>query len=195
MGRIKTAFVLVLCFTALAAFSQQDGPHAVKSARFTLTAGTGWTHYIDNLDNGNQNISKDFAGFSFRFFWEPEYRLSLGAETGFYTLFKVKSQSVAGESGNISRRIIPMLLLVRMRIIDNFYLGTGFGFARLTNTATGTGQKIVTNTMSLSNYQFSVSWIYPLSSRWQLGGEAKLYNFGAYNDWMYSVQALCAWRF
>jgi hypothetical protein len=195
MGRKKITFVLVLLLTALAAFSQQDKPSQEKPTRFSIALGTGWTHYYDNMQYGNQNLGKDFAGFSFRFFWEPEYRLSLGVETGSYTLFEVKSKSVSGATGDITRRVIPMFFLVRMRIIDNFYLGTGFGFASLSNTSTGTKQKIVTRTMSLSNYQLSVTYIYPLSARWKLGGESKLYNFGAYNDWMYSLQVFCVYKF
>lgn len=181
---------MVFLLIALAAFSQLQETATTKPVRFSLSLGTGWTHYIDNLEYGNQNISKDFAGFSFRFYWEPEYRLSLGAETGSYTMFKY-----SGPSGDVTRKVIPMLLLVRMRIVDHFYLGTGFGLASLTNTSTYPGQKIVTNTMSLSNYQFSASYIYPLGTRWQLGGEAKVYDFGAYNDWMYSLQVFWAYRF
>jgi hypothetical protein len=195
MGRKVFSVVLVLTLTAMAAFSQQDEPSPAKPVRFSIALGSGWTHYHDNMQYGNQNLRKDFAGFSLRFFWEPEYRLSLGVETGSYTLFKAKSQSVTNATGDITRRVIPMFFLVRMRIIDNFYLGTGFGFASLSNTSTGTKQKIVTRTMSLSNYQFSASYIYPLSARWLLGGEAKLYNFGAYNDWMYALQVFCAYKF
>ncbi len=195
MGRKMTAFVLVFIFTAMTAFPQSGGPYPDKPTRFSLTLGGGWTHYFDNLDNGNQNLSKDFAGYSFLFFWEPEYRLSLGVETGYYTLFKLQSKANSTLKGDISRQVIPMLMLVRMRIVDDFYLSTGFGFARLTNSATENGQKIVTNTLSLSNYQLSASYIYPLSTHWQLGGEFKMYDFGAYDDWMYSVQLLCSFRF
>jgi hypothetical protein len=190
MDRKIIAVVLVFLLTTFAAFPQQQELASSKPVHFSLSPGTGWTHYIDNLDYGNKNLSKDFAGFSFRFLWEPEYRLSLGAETGSYTLFKVKDQS-----GDITRRVIPILLLARMRIVNHLYLGTGFGLASLTNTSIYAGQKIVTNTMSLSNYQFSASYIYPLSTRWQLGGEVKLFDFGAYNDWMYSLQAFCAYTF
>jgi hypothetical protein len=195
MYRKKIAFVLVFLFAFSPAFSEQKEQSPVEPRHFSLSLGTGWTHYIDNLDYGNKNLNKDFAGLSFRFFWEPEYRLSLGAETGSYTMFKVKSQPGSGTTGDITRKVIPMLLLARMRFVDNFYIGTGFGLAMLTNTAKGAGEKIVTNTLSLANYQFSASYIYPLSARWQLGGEVKLFDFGAYNDWMYSLQAFCAYRF
>ena len=195
MGRKKTAFVLAFLLAVLTAFPQQKDEAPAKPVRFSLSLGSGWTHYIDNLDYRNQNLSNDFAGVSFRFLWEPEYRLSLGAETGSYTLFKVKSQSGSATTGDITRKVTPMLLLVRMRIVDHFYLGTGFGLAFLTNTSKTEGQKIVANTTSLANYQFAASYIYPLSNRWQLGCEAKVFDFGAYNDWMYTLQVFGAYRF
>ncbi len=195
MTRKYITFVLIFLLTALAAFPQQTDEAAVKPLRYSLSLVTGWTHYIDNLEYGNQNLSKDFAGFSFRFFWEPEYRLSLGAETGSYTMFRVASPAVSATSGEITRKVIPAMLLVRMRIVDHFYLGTGFGLAFLTNTSKGADKNIVTNTTSLSNYQFSASYIYPITNRLQLGGEAKVYDFGAYNDWLFSLQVFCAYRF
>ena len=194
MSRKYIAFVLVFLLTAMAAFPQQKEPALAKPFHYSVTLGTGWTHYIDNLEYGNEDLGNDFAGYSFRFLWEPEYRLSLGAETGIYTLFKVKSKSAA-IPGDITRRITPVFLLARMRIFDHFYLGTGFGLAFLTNSTTTNHQKIVTNTTSLSNYLFSASYICPISPRWQLGGEVKVFNFGAYNDWVYSLQVFGAFRF
>lgn len=195
MSRKYIAFVLVFLLTTIAAFPQPKDPALAKPFHYSLTLGSGWTHYFDNLDYGNQGLSKDFAGYSFRFLWEPEYRLSLGAETGIYTMFKIKSKSGAATPGDITRRVTPVFLLARMRIFDHFYLGTGFGLAFLTNSTNTDHQKIVTNTLSLSNYLFSASYIYPIGNRWQLGGEVKVFDFGAYNDWMYSLQVFGAFRF
>ena len=196
MGGKNIGFIiLVFLFTTLAAFPQQKDTVVTKPPYFSLTLGTGLTHYIDNLDYGNQNLSKNFAGFSFRFLWEPEYWLSLGAETGSYTMFKVKSPPGSSTTGDVTRRVTPMILLVRMHIIDYIYLSTGFGLAFLTNISNDEAQKIVTNTTSLSNYLFSASYIYPLSKHWQLGVEAKVFDFGAYNDWMNSLQVFGTLRF
>lgn len=195
MGKIKTSFTLVLIFFTLVVFSQQKDSVKVRLNHYSLTFGTGWTHYINNLEYGDKNIQQDFAGVSLKFFWEPEYRLSLGLETGYYRLFKVKGQLTTDISGEAVRSVIPLLLLVRMRIVDNVYLGTGLGLAMITNKTSGGNQKILTKTWSLSNYEVSASYIYPLSKHWHVGGEFKFFNFGNLNDWMYSIQANCAVRF
>lgn len=194
MGRIKTGFTLVLIFITMVVFSQQKDSVKVHLNHYTLTVGAGWSHYINNLENGDQDIRKNFAGVSFKFFWEPEYRLSVGLESGYYKLFKVTNQVNADTSVQIDRTVLPLLLLVRMRIVDNFYLGAGMGIAIITNKASGAGQEIVTKTNSLSNFEFSASYIYPLSKHWCVGGEFKGFHFGNLDDWMYSIQAVCAFR-
>lgn len=189
----KGASILVLLFVTAWAFPQQKD--SARPFNYSLSFGTGWNHYLDNLDYGSKNLNKDFVGFSFRFLWEPEYRLSMGAETGIYTMFNKQSSSPSVVSGKTSRRVTPLLLLVRMRIVDRLYLGAGFGLAMLNNTTIYGSQKIIAKTTSLSNYQFSTSYSYPIGQHLQLGCEAKLFDFGAYNDWMYALQLFCAVRF
>jgi opacity protein-like surface antigen len=194
MGRKTTFIALVLVFLSLAAFPQQKDSVTARLNHYSLTFGTGWTHYIDNLEYGVDKIRKDFAGVSLKFFWEPEHRLSLGLETGYYRMFRVTSQYNADTAIQVDRDVVPLLLLVRMRIVDHVYLGAGMGLAMIFSKASGAGQEVNTKVWSLSNYQFSGSYIYPLTSHWQVGGELKMFNFGKLDDWIYSVQALCAFR-
>jgi hypothetical protein len=195
MGKIKTVFTLVLIFFTIGAFSQQKDSVKVRLNHYTLTVGVGWTHFINNLEYGDQNIRKDFAGVSLKFYWEPEHRLSLGLETGYYQLFKVENQLNADTLGQIRRTVIPLLLLVRMRIVDNFYLGAGLGMSIINNKVSGMGEKIITKTTSLANFELSGAYLYPLSKHWLIGGEAKMFYFGNLSDWMYSLQATCSVRF
>ncbi len=194
MGRIKTEFTVVMVFFTLVAFSQQKDSVKVRLNHYTLTIGAGWSHYIDNLDNGDKDIRKDFAGVSFKFYWEPEYRLSLGLETGYYKLFTTTNQIAPDTTYHVDRIVVPMLLLVRMRIIDNVYLGAGMGLAFITSKVYGAGENLVTKTTSMANFELSVAYIYPLSKHMRVGGEFKGFHFGNLNDWMYSLQATFAVR-
>jgi hypothetical protein len=194
MGKIKSSLTLVLVFFTMVVFSQKSDSTKVRLNHYTFTIGTGWTHYINNLDYGDQKIQQNFAGVSMKFFWEPEHRLSLGLETGYYKLFKITDQINADTSIEINRTVVPMLLLARMRIVDNVYLGVGMGLAFITNKASGINQEISTKVTSLSNFEFSAAYIYPLSKHWLIGGECKGFHFGNLDDWMYSIQATCAVR-
>jgi len=184
-------FIFLVLFFNVSVFSQKNDSLKVKLNHYSLTIGAGWTHFINNLEIGKDNATINSAGVSLKFFWEPEHRLSLGLESGFYKLYKVKSKSDKDIPGQASMSAIPLLLTVRMRIVDHFYLSAGAGLALLLNKVSGIDQSINSTILSLSNYQFSGSYIYPLDRHWGLGGEFKVFNFGKANDWLYSVQALC----
>jgi hypothetical protein len=192
MGRIKTVLTMVLVVFTLVGFSQKKDSVKIHLNHYTLTIGTGWTHYINNLEYGDQKIKQDFLGVSFKFYWEPEHRLSLGLESGYYKLFKITDQVNADTSIQFDRTVVPMLFLARMRIVDNVYLGAGFGLAFITNKAAGISREIITKTTSLSNFELSAAYIYPLSKHWLVGGECKGFHFGNLDDWMYSIQVVCA---
>ena len=195
MGRNKIIITFTLVLFSLALYSQQKDSVKVKLNHYSFAVGTGWTHYINNLENGDDDIRQNFAGVSFKFFWEPEHRLSLGLESGYYKLFKTTHQVNTDTTLEVNRTVVPLLLLVRMRIVDNVYLGAGFGMALLNNKASGANQEITTKTTSLANFELTGAYIYPLSRPWQVGGEARVYRFGSLEDWMLSVQAMCAFRF
>ena len=194
MGRIRAVIPMVLVFLSVVVYSQKNDSVKVRLNHYTLTIGTGWTHYINNLEMGDQNLQQDFAGVSLKFFWEPEYRLSLGLESGYYKLFMAKGQLTDNTTGQVDRSVIPLLFLIRMRIIENVHLAIGTGIALITNKTAGGQQKVVTETLSLSNFELSGAYIYPLNKHLLLGGEVKLFHFGNTEDTMYSIQATCAVR-
>jgi len=189
----KQILILILLFLSLSdVFAGKKDSTSVSLNHYSLAIGVGWTHFINSLEIGKDNAAIDFAGVSLKFFWEPEHRLSLGLESGFYKLYKVKSKTYTDVAGQASMSVIPLLLTVRMRIVDHFYLSAGAGLAAMFNKVTGIDQQINSTVWSLSNYQFSGSYLYPFGKRWRVGGEAKIFNFGKAADWMYSVQAVCA---
>ena len=184
MGRKTLVISFVMVLFSLALFSQQEDSVKVHLNHYTFTIGTGWTHYVNNLEYGDKDMKNDFAGVSFKFFWEPEYRLSLGLETGYYKLFKITNQINQDTTVDIDRSLVPFLLLVRMRIVDNVYLGAGMGMSFITNKATGAGQEIKTTMNSLANFELTGSYIYPLSKHWLVGGDLKVFYSGTLEDWI-----------
>jgi hypothetical protein len=191
----RSVSFLLLSFIMLHAFGQQAKSFDEKPDHFSLAAGAGWSHYFNNLKYGDKNIKTNFSGISFRFFWETEYLLGLGFESGYYRLFRVKGEITPGVSVDAERAVIPLMMLVRMRIIDHVYLGTGLGYALLTNKSPGGDDPVKTTTLSLSNYQASASYILPVSKHLRAGGEMKVYNYGSLNDWVYSLEVFFAVRF
>lgn len=194
MAKRQLFIFVIFLFLSCTGFSQHADSVKARKNYYSLTAGVGWAHYINSLEIGKDNATINSIGISVKFFWEPEHRLSLGLESGFYRLYKVKLKSIAEASGQATMSAIPLLLVVRMRIVDHFYLSVGGGMAMMFNKVTGIDNKVTSNILSMSNYQCSGSYLYPLSKHWQVGGEFKVLNFGKASDWMYSLQALCAVR-
>jgi len=186
-----TIILIFVSFFGIAVHSQKNDSLTVKRNHYSLSLGTGWSHYINSLEIGKDEARINSLGVSLKFFWEPEHRLSLGLETGFYRLYRVSSKSYSDISGQASMSAIPFLLTVRMRVVDHLYLSTGAGLALMLNKVSGIGQSVNSTIWSLSNYQFSASYLYPVSKFWGVGGEFKMLNFGKADDWVYSFQALC----
>jgi hypothetical protein len=193
--RFQVIFFIVLSVFSVSAFCQQSDTLQKRKNSYVIETGAGWTHYFNNLEYGDKNIKTDFAGVSMRLFWEPEYRLSLGIESGYYRLFKVEGNLDSGMPFEVDRDVIPIMLLARMRIAGNLFLGTGFGLALIKNKSLVENEMIKTNTLSLSNYELSAAYIYPLNSHLKIGGEMKVYNYGSLNDWLYSLQLFGVVRF
>jgi len=191
MTKILIAISLLLLIMPFAHAGKKDSAR-VSLNHYSLAVGVGWSHCINTLEIGKDNASVNSAGISLKFFWEPEHRLSLGLETGYYRLYKVKSDTWETDHGQATMSAIPLLLNVRMRIVDHFHLSAGAGLAIMLNKVEGVGGTLSNTILSLSNYQFSGSYIYPLTRHWQVGGELKVLNYGKTADWMYTIQAVCA---
>jgi hypothetical protein len=194
MARKQVIVILLIILLVPSSFAVKRDSTKVSLNHYSLTIGAGWTHYINSLVIGKDNATINSAGLSLKFFWEPEHRLSLGLESGYYRLYKVKSPNYADDHIQATMTAVPLLLCIRMRIVDHFYLGAGAGLAVMYNNVTAKEVKVSSKIWSLSNYRFSGSYIYPLGKHWLVGGEIGVINFGKAEDWIYSVQALCAVR-
>ena len=54
---------MVLVFLSVVVYSQKNDSVKVRLNNYTLTVGAGWTHYINNLQVGGENLQNDFAEF------------------------------------------------------------------------------------------------------------------------------------
>jgi hypothetical protein len=182
-----------LFFFSLALLAQQNQ----KRTRFSVNGGVGLTRYVNTLEVGADLINQNHFGFSFRAMWEPEHRLAIGLETGYYTLYNLskrpsKNSPLAAES---SLAIIPILLNLRMRIVNNFYLTAGTGAAILLSETTALGNTASSSQTSLSDFQASALYLRPINNRISWGGEAKFLSIGKTEDNAFALQAIICYKF
>ncbi|MCX6286956.1 MAG: outer membrane beta-barrel protein [Bacteroidetes bacterium] len=190
----RTIIINLICLFAICTASAQNNDSIPKTrSHYTLAIGLGWSHYFSNMDLvPARNVQKDFIGTSLRFMWEPEYRLSLGLETGLYRIFRVDSVLTSEYTMDARMYMVPLLLVIRMRIVDNFYLSIAPGLAVQFSQISGIGDKISSTQYSFANFEACASYLYPLNKHMEVGGEARFFYIGKTNDYIMSLNAVFA---
>lgn len=184
--------LLGFCLVGLHAHGQEKQPN-----NFSISAGVGWFYYVNNLKTQPGLILKDHIGFSSRLLWEPEHRLSLGGEVGYYTIYTVNIDS-AGTNiaiGEARLSAIPVLLCFKMRITPHFYVTGGQGLSILLSEAKAFGSTAQSTKLSLADLQFSALYRRPINDRLRIEGEFKYFHFGKTEDYGFCFQAVVSYMF
>jgi hypothetical protein len=178
-------------------FGLMAQPKEGRSASFSVSGGVGMVHYINTLKVGANSIDEDHGCFSFRVMWEPEHRLSLGVESGYYTFYNLSKTATTSNplTGESSLSIVPILINLRMRVVKNFYLTAGPGVSILFSKTTALGSTAESSQLSLADYQTSALYLRPFNKRISLGAELKFLSIGKTEDNAVSLQAMAVYKF
>lgn len=185
---ILSVFVLALLPSATA----QDQ----KPNNWSVGAGVGWFHYVNTLDIGSDLAKTNQVGYTFRFMWEPEHRLALGLESGYYTVYSMeRAPSAQGPGGNAKLSAIPLLLSFRIRVLPNLFLSGGPGMTIMYSDVTVLNSTANSSFLSLANLHVSAMYRKKINDRFDVGAEFKFLNFGKTEDYGYSLQVVGAYHF
>jgi hypothetical protein len=188
---MRKAFIILLILVP-ALVSAQDG----KPLNFSVGAGAGWFRYINTLDQGAKLAEVNQVGYTFRFHWEPEHRLSMGIESGYYTIYSMdRGPYTTGPGGSAKLTTIPLLLSFRVRVLPNLFLSGGPGMAIMYSNVTVQNSTANSSFLSMANLHVSAMYRVKISDRFDIGGEVKFLNFGKTEDYGYSIQVVGAYRF
>ena len=188
---MKTTTLIVLLFLVMISgrASAQDSLSQTHRNHYTLAVGVGFSHYFNNLQIGQDFANPNSGSVTLRFFWEPEHLLGLGLETGYFRLFKVEKKISSESTSTATMDIVPLFLLVRMRVINYFYLTAGMGLAMMINKVSL--DKDINNTFfSLSNFKFGASYLHPIGKNFFAGVELETVNIGKTNDWTFAAHVV-----
>ena len=168
-----------------------------KAYNFSVSSGIGLFHYINTLKGQTTLAKENGMGFSLRLLWEPEHRISLGIETGYYNIYSVNlvsftSTPVTAES---SLSAIPFYATFKVRVFPHFYFTGGTGTALLLVKVTSAGSTYEDNNLSLANSHISALYRRPISDRFDMGGELKFLNFGKTEDYGFCILAEVTYNF
>ena len=162
----------------------------------SVTVGTGMSHYINTLqdDPNRKALRQNFSCSSFRFMWEPEHRLSLGIETGYYKVYEVQLLD-SKQVNTASLAVIPALFRVQMRVFKRFFASVATGISFHHASVNALGNQSESETMAFSNLQFSAGYIYPITKQFGLGLEAKFLSENKTEDMVLSFEAVARYQF
>ena len=180
---------LLLLILLSGSLSAQDSLTQTHRNHYSLAVGLGFSHYFNTLQIGKKFANPNSVAVSFRFFWEPEHLLSLGLETGYFRLFKVEKQISSEKTSTATMDIVPLFLLVRMRVINYFYVTAGMGLAMMINKVS-LDRNINSTFFSLSNFKFGASYLHPIGKNFFTGVELLTDNIGKTNDWTFTAQVV-----
>lgn len=193
MATLRSLLALCLfCIVGVPSQGQQKRP-----VNFSISGGMGYFLYVNTLKTQPDKVVNDQIGFSGRLMWEPEHRLSLGGEVGYYRIYTVKIDSGKTNTpiGEAKLSAIPILLCFRMRITPRLYFTGGQGLSVLVSRVTSFGTTIQSTQLSLADAQLSVVYRFPVGERFRFESEIKYLHFGKTQDYGFSFQGVATYTF
>jgi len=120
----------------------------------SVEAGGGYSRYLSTLNM--QGLNKNGLTLSLAFLWQPEHLLEAGIETGYYYMNSYNIDNRVTEAGitdaSASMVSIPVLLLFRMRVLENFRIHAGSGIMVLFNQGEIFNEEFSSSLISLTDY-------------------------------------------
>lgn len=169
---------LICCGVSVDAYSQE-----AKAHRWSLYGGVGPNYYFNNLEVAERFVNEINYSFVARLMWEPDYRLSLGFETGYNRLYSINTTGPVVGNVVINNAVIPIQLVVSMRFWDNFYGNFNVGQGVLLNRVTASNLgNYDANVVSLGDFALTFGYRRDITDRWRIGVELKGYYSSKLDD-------------
>ncbi len=184
--KLRGQIILFLAFLALP--TMMLGQIQEKSRSIQLILGGGLGHYFNTFTNVlDEDVINNRPSFSGKLSWQPEHRLSLGIESGYYFIYSTTriQTDVGAEKLTSKLKVIPIFLSLSMRVINHLEINFGTGWADMVytvNAAKTKSDKVTGKTYSMSNYTTGFTYTYPMGKKLGLGAEFKYLYLGKTED-------------
>ena len=162
----------------------------------SIVVASGISHYINTLkiDPSRTSVKQNFSCSSMRVMWEPEHRLSLGIEAGYYKVYEVQL-SENNKINTASLSITPILFCVQMRVFKRFYVSAATGVSIHHADVNILGNQSSSQAWAFSNLKFSAGYVYPITKVFGLGLQVQFLSENKTEDMIASVQAVARYQF
>lgn len=173
------------------AMSQPVSVEKKKIRHFVFYGGIGPNFYFNDLVLGKDQVNALNYSVVGRIMWEPEYRLSLGLETGYNRLYTMRTPDV-----HIINSSVPIQFVVSMKFLKSFYGNFSYGRSILVNKVSSTSYgNFDATAVSLADVTLTVGYKRKLNDRISLGTELKFYHASKANDENLALVFMCGYHF
>ena len=109
-----------------------SGQNEAKSRALKLTLGGGYGYYFNTFTNVlDENVKNSRPSFCGKLMWQPEYRLRIGFESGYYEIYSTTRIETVNSSQKLttSLSVIPLFLSFAMKTTKHFDINFATGGA------------------------------------------------------------------
>ncbi len=169
---------------SMATYSQSQD----KSRSIKLTMGGGIGHFFNTFSNVlDEDVRNERPSFCGKLLWQPEYRLSIGIESGYYFMYSTTriQTNIGSEKLTSKLKVVPIFLSLSMNVVNHLDINFGTGWADMiytVNPAQSKADKVVGTAYSMSNYTTGFTYSYQLGKKFTLGSEFKYLYLRKTND-------------
>lgn len=185
------SLALLICIFSIDAIAQSASDESKKNRHFVFYGGIGPNFYFNNLVLGKNEVNAFNYSFVGRIMWEPEYRLSIGLESGYNRLYTIHTTDV-----HIINSSVPIQVVVSMKFLKTFYGNFSYGRSILVNKVSSNNYgNFDATAVSLADVTLTVGYKRKLNERISLGAETKFYHASKANDENLALVFMCAYQF
>lgn len=158
------------------------GAEKIRNLKFI--GGGGYGIFFNPYSNVPEYETKIIRpAFSGKLLWEPEYRLSIGVESGYYFIYStnIKSENNSDEYMTTNLNVIPLFLTLSMKITNHLEVNFATGWASLIyhiKTNDSYENMTIGQLYSMSDFSAGISYYFPINKSVDIGAEIKYLYIG-----------------
>lgn len=174
----SVAMLVVLFLLCSGSLCAQESPvDSTPPSRVNLDACAGYSVRMVGDAQRITGLDYSFGGVAgaLRLMWQPEYRLAVGLEIGYFPVTSVGADSSINEA-RIGLSAVPVFAMTTMRFGNAEVMG-GIGAYSYAVDGTSIKRFGVAESALEIGYTLGVGYTYGLFSRFGVGGEVRLYQF------------------
>lgn len=184
----KHNFRWILLLVILSSHTCLFGQEREVYRSLKVELGGGYGNYFNTFTNvSDQEVVNHRPSFCGKLLWQPEYRLRMGIESGYYMIYSTTRIETTNGSRKLTTNlsVVPIFLSLSMKVINHVELNFATGWADLIYTINinkSKTDKVVGHTYSMSNYAAGISFTVPLGKKIDIGTAFKYMYLGKTED-------------